>query len=249
MTLRALLRRTGFDVQRYPRQGPLEYHLRTLGIQTVIDVGANEGRFARGLRDGGFRGRIISFEPIAETFARLQEAAAGDRSWECHPFALGDADADATITVAESTEFSSFLPIESFVQALHPTATAARQERVKVRTLDGLFDQLRLDDQKLWLKSDTQGFEKLVLEGARQHLGAFEGVQLELSLRPIYEGQPSFEEMVQYMRTRGFLLSDLLRGFSNHESWELFEVDGLFVNHQLAVSERPAPDGSIDRRP
>ncbi len=224
-------------MRRYPPQGPLEYHLRTLGIETVVDVGANEGRYARGVRGGGFQGRIVSFEPIASTFARLQETAAGDANWECHRFAVGDTNGEAEITVAESTEFSSFLAIESFVRDLHPTAVAARHERVQVRTLDGLFEQLRFDDQKLWLKCDTQGFEKQVLDGVRQHLGAFEGVQLELSLRPLYKGQPSFDEMIELMRGQGFVLSDLLRGFSNE--WELLEVDGLFVNRQLANSARP----------
>ena len=243
--LRQLLRRLGYDLHRHPARGPLHYHLETLGIDTILDVGANEGRYATGVRAHGFRGRVISFEPLPSAFGALKVASARDTLWQCHQMALGDVDGEREITVAAATEFSSFLPMEDFVEGLHPTARAAGRERVRVRTLDGLFPELRLDDEKLWLKCDTQGFERQVLEGARHHLHRFEGVQLELSLRSLYAGQPTFEAMVGYMRDHGFVLSDLLRGFSNDAAWELFEVDGLFVNRRIKCT---APDGRTARR-
>src|SRR5690349_14679263 len=56
--LRQMLRRLGYDVHRHPVRGPLHYHLETLGIDTILDVGANEGRYATSVRAHGFRGRI-----------------------------------------------------------------------------------------------------------------------------------------------------------------------------------------------
>jgi hypothetical protein len=108
------------------------------------------------------------------------------------------------------------------------------RERVEIRALDGVFPDLQLAGRKAWLKSDTQGFELQVLEGARECLHAFAGVQLELSLRPLYSGQPGFEQMIQEMRGRGFVLSDLVRGFA--DGWELLEVDGLFVRSGVRQS-------------
>jgi FkbM family methyltransferase len=234
-SVRRLIRRSGFDVRRHPDPGALGFHLRALGVETIVDVGANEGRYARHVREIGFRGRIISFEPLAGTFARLQAASAGDDLWECHQCALGAADAETDIAVSECTEFSSFLPLQSFAQALHPTARPVRRERVQVRALDGMIAGLGLAGRTAWLKSDTQGFELQVLEGARACLDAFTGVQLELSLRPIYDGQPGFEQVVGEMGRRGFVLSDLLRGFA--DGWELLEVDGLFVRAGMRQSK------------
>ena len=233
-SFRHLLRRTGYDIRRHPDPGALGFHLRTLEVDTVLDVGANAGRYATAVRRIGYRGRIISFEPLREPFARLEAASAADDRWECHRCALGAADAETEINVSDCTEFSSFLPIHGFARDVHPTSGATRRELVPIRSLDGMFADLQLDGGTLWLKSDTQGFELQVLEGARQCLDAFVGVQLELSLRPLYSGQPGFEEVVGEMRRRGFVLSDLVRGFA--DNWELFEVDGLFVRRGVRQS-------------
>ena len=47
--------------------------LRERGINLVLDVGANEGWFGVRLRASGYRGRIVSFEPLEEMFAYAQE--------------------------------------------------------------------------------------------------------------------------------------------------------------------------------
>src|SRR2546430_1727331 len=58
--------------------------MKKSGIDLVIDVGANQGQFARTMRDQlGYRGRIVSFEPLTHAFAALLRTAAGDPSWSC----------------------------------------------------------------------------------------------------------------------------------------------------------------------
>jgi hypothetical protein len=75
-----------------------EVHLRNLlrhyAINCVVDVGANEGQFATGLRQLGYPGRIVSFEPQSGPMAVLQQRAAGDPQWEVHAFGLGEAVAE-----------------------------------------------------------------------------------------------------------------------------------------------------------
>ena len=70
----------GLHVGRYPPVDSLAYHLKTLlrqlEIDCVLDVGAHEGEFSGFLRDLDYAGEIISFEPVAASFAKLTRADA-----------------------------------------------------------------------------------------------------------------------------------------------------------------------------
>src|SRR5690349_12763044 len=79
----------GYQLQRYPGLYSYDRHLRmlltTLAINCVIDVGAHEGEFYRAVRNAGYTGRIVSFEPFPPSFARLQARAARDPDWRGYP--------------------------------------------------------------------------------------------------------------------------------------------------------------------
>src|SRR5512132_480081 len=63
-------------------------HLRGLferyAIDCVLDVGANVGQYGTELRHAGYRGRLLSFEPVPAPAARRRQAAAGDPEWTVH---------------------------------------------------------------------------------------------------------------------------------------------------------------------
>ncbi|MFZ0497148.1 MAG: hypothetical protein WBE80_05265 [Methylocella sp.] len=53
--------------------------MRDRKITLVLDIGANKGQYGKSLRDTiGYKGRIVSFEPLREAFAILQQTAASD---------------------------------------------------------------------------------------------------------------------------------------------------------------------------
>ena len=78
------------------------------------------------------------------------------------------------------------------------------------------------------LKIDTQGFELEVLNGAAELLKKIQGVQLEMSLTPMYEGAPSFQALHDYMSERGFELWGLDSVFSDPKTRRLYQVDATF---------------------
>ena len=171
-------------------------------IDTVIDVGANIGQFGEGLRAEGFRGKIVSFEPIASVFQELAKKAAADGNWEAHRCGLGSASGTAQINVSELTVFSSILNMTS-TASLHDSRTAVtRTEEIEIRTLDQVAARLT---GNILLKIDAQGYEKHVIEGGSQTIPRVLGIQLELPVIRVYEGEWQFHEALKYMADIGFM--------------------------------------------
>ena len=79
-------------------------------IDVVLDVGANVGQFGASLRAQGYRGKIVSYEPISTVYQTLAATTATDLEWEINNFALGLKTEYVTINVSRSSEFSSILP-------------------------------------------------------------------------------------------------------------------------------------------
>jgi FkbM family methyltransferase len=171
-------------------------------IDTVIDVGANVGQFGEGLRAEGFRGKIISFEPIASVYQELAKKAAADGNWEAHRCGLGAQAGTAQIHVSELTVFSSILDMTN-TASLHDSRTAVtRTEEIEIRTLDQVAAGLT---GNILLKIDAQGYEKHVIEGGSRTIGRVLGIQLELPVIRVYEGEWQFHEALKYMADIGFM--------------------------------------------
>src|SRR4051812_45532738 len=119
---RRLVRRSGFDICRFP--GRQFGHLRqrvvsSRGVTVVLDVGANRGQWGQEIRTWGYIGRLVSFEPGRDAFQYLARVAAADPRWEIRRVALGDRPRDVVLNVAGNAgASSSVLPmLESHRQA------------------------------------------------------------------------------------------------------------------------------------
>jgi FkbM family methyltransferase len=200
-----------------------------LEIDVVLDVGANAGQFAHGLRrDLAFEGRICSFEPLNVPFRRLQSRAAEDPDWQAFNFALGDVGGTATINVAANSESSSLLEmLPSHVEAA-PQSKFVGTEDVEVRKLDAIFDDLCQPGESVYLKIDTQGFEGRVLQGADRSLPKIDTVQVEMSLTPLYSSELSFDELYQLLLGKGYDMVGLEPGFTNPQTGQLLQTDAIF---------------------
>lgn len=191
----------------------LRHMLQQLQIDTILDIGANEGGYHRLLRQYvGYRGRIVSFEPVPAVYARLAEKVAGDSLWTGHQLALGDVDGQLEINVTQRTTMSSFLRRDEsrlknlgYDHLLNVT-DVVRTEPVTVRRLDSVFGEVVPGGQnaRIFLKCDTQGFDMQVIAGAEQTLAHVMALQIELSIRPIYAGAPDYVQVLQSMSARGF---------------------------------------------
>jgi FkbM family methyltransferase len=207
-------------------------HLRRFfqhfGVDCVFDVGANVGQYANMLRQRvGYRGPIISYEPVPEVAAKLRSVAASDHSWTVEELALGATTGQAGFNVFAGPEFGSLHPTSNLA-VQHFPGRARLQRRIEVRT-GTLADELARYQAKLgfkrpYLKMDTQGHDLSVAAGAGDRLRDFVGLQSELAIHRLYEGAPSYEESLQFYRDRGFELSALVPNNLGHFP-RLFEID------------------------
>jgi FkbM family methyltransferase len=235
-TLKAAIRKAanaiGYDIVGYDGNNPrrrLAGLLARHRIHVILDVGANEGHFGWDMRELGYRDRIVSFEPMTDAFRRLQTAAAGDSAWQAVQCGLGAQDEQRAINIAANSQSSSFLPMLEAHREAAPESAYKAREQVMVRRLDGLFADYCKPGESAFLKIDTQGFERQVLDGAGPVLGQVPLLQLECSLVPLYEGADTMEELVGLARELGYAPIDILPTFHHKDSGHLMQADILFV--------------------
>lgn len=135
--MKKLLWRRGLELR--PRRPNLVQFLESRKIDVFLDVGANTGQTGLQLREQGYRGRIVSFEPVKDVFERLKRVADRDGNWEAQNFALGSASAPMLIKISESTIYSSMLDQTPEAQRYDRSAKIQREENVEVRRLDDIF--------------------------------------------------------------------------------------------------------------
>ena len=203
--------------------------LQKFGIDLVLDVGANTGQFTSELRQCGYTGRIVSFEPLSQAHGELLQASAGDHNWDVYPrCALGDHEGVVEINIAGNSQSSSILPMLESHRSAAPESAYQGKERVAIKTLDAAAGQYLKDARATFLKIDTQGFEWQVLDGARDTLPQVKGILVELSLVPLYEGQHLWREVIARLEAEGFTLWAFKPVFSDQATGRTLQVDGIF---------------------
>jgi FkbM family methyltransferase len=226
---RSLALATGFEIRRIgggPRPGIAAF-LASREVDLVLDVGANIGQFAMEIRGAGYTGEIVSFEPIGAVFEALKRHAALDRKWHVHNLALGEAPGEASINVSHATVYSSILPLTAAGAAFDARAQYVGGEIVEMARLDDIASGFA--GRTMFLKIDVQGFEKQVLAGARETLRKIKGVQLEISLEPLYSGSWPASEAIAFMEAVGFVIAQMeIVNHRRKDPVSALEIDCLF---------------------
>ena len=204
-------------------------------INVIIDVGAHAGSTGSYFRGIDFKGRIISFEPIPEMFSLLEKKAKTENLWECYQFALGNETGTKKFHINSNSYTSSFLTESHILKNVEKSLHRVREIDVHVRRLEDLFPEICSSIDSIFLKIDTQGFEKQVIEGVGKYLQYISLVKLEVSLVPLYDNEPLIEEMIGLMWTKGFTPISI----QPHASPILHQLqaDMIFLNKNKMLSE------------
>jgi FkbM family methyltransferase len=230
--IRKLIRKTGFDIVKYNYEShPIARRLKLLenyNINIVLDVGANIGQYAKKLIANGFTGKIVSFEPLSEAFRILTINAQSYNSWIVKNLALGDKECKTNINVSANSQSSSILSMLPKHEIAELDSKYINKEEIQLTKLDLIFNDIYSKGQNIYLKLDTQGFEKKIIDGAEKSLNYIDTIQIEMSLIPLYEEGLLFNEMYELITGKGYTMVSIEPGFSDKETGQLYQVDGIF---------------------
>lgn len=204
--------------------------LRHYRMNCVFDVGANIGQYGQQLRAHGYRGRIVSFEPVSAVADKLRQATEDDPDWWVRPFALGREDRTDSINVVHGS-MSSLLAPTAFGNTRYKRFRKTRSEEITLRRLDGLLDEALdgIDDPRPYLKLDTQGFDLEAYAGAGERIREFVGMQSEVALMQIYEGMPRMDEAIRTYEADGFEITGMYPVTREESTGRVLEFDCVMV--------------------
>ena len=230
-----LARRLGYDLTpRRKAKSPnaqLVAVLQHFRITCVLDVGANVGQYGSMLREWGYPGRIVSFEPQADAHRALERRTAADPAWQvAPPMALGARagpsrarglgrvrhelgpapERAAAPGLAELRRGAQGDGAAAAVSTRSPGRTCARTTACSSRSTP------RATTRRSW-PAPAGLIERLT------------GIQLEMALVPLYEGERGFRGQLDDLAALGFEPWLFLPGYFERKLARQLQVDGVFM--------------------
>ncbi|HEY4289595.1 MAG TPA: FkbM family methyltransferase [Puia sp.] len=226
------LRRTGNQLVSYPDRESLRHLqiLESFKINKILDIGGNVGGYGHFLMSIlGYKGKLISFEPVSAAFNELEARSKKHAQWSVVKSAIGNMDGEIEINIAANKGLSSSIAdmLPTHIENA-PEAQYVSKEKVPIRKLDSIFDQYVEPGDNVFLKIDTQGYEKNVLDGAEKSLPRIKGIQVEMSLVPLYSGEMLFPDMLSHLTSKGYMMFHMEPVFTSPTTGQLLQVDGMF---------------------
>ncbi len=227
---KSCLRRTfnlcGLDVKKI-RFKPYQW-LQDKNINTILDIGANTGQFAKQFNKLLPDAKIYSFEPLEICYNKLMENMGDVSQFQAFNIALGDINGETNIYKNDYTPSSSLLPIGQIHKEAFPFTKNVTAETIKIRRLDDALGELDITDNIL-VKIDVQGTEDKVILGGEVFLRKASIIILETSFQALYEGQILFDGIYDLLREKGFAYAGSEHTLRNPQNGSILQNDSIFI--------------------
>ncbi|MBT8387788.1 MAG: FkbM family methyltransferase [Ignavibacteria bacterium] len=202
--------------------------LQEFGINTILDVGANEGQFAIMMNKIMYNVAIYSFEPIEHCFEELLNNTKNFDRINCFNVALGNEIKDDTIYHNIFSPSSSLLEMNLLHKKAFPYTQDSVKEQIKISTLDEMRDSMEWK-KKILLKIDVQGYEMEVLKGAETSLENIDLIMVETSFFELYKKQPLFNDVYNLLYAKGFRFVGNFDQIVEPNTGRVLQADAIFI--------------------
>ena len=142
--------------------------------------------------------------------------------------AIGEENGEIEIQIAGNSQSSSVLDMLDTHVRVAPDSKYIGKEKVALRKLDSIAPDYMDSNSIAFIKIDTQGYETQVMNGAKKLMSQIVGLQVEISLVPLYKGQCLFDGMLKKLKKDGFELWSISPVFSDPNTAQLLQVDATF---------------------
>lgn len=234
LLVKKVLQGVGIDITRTARKPQHTLlGIRHLPILSIIDVGANQGQFAKRMTAVFPKAQIFSFEPLPEPFTSLKKWAEQRTDNQVVAFNVALGDQEGTIEMllhSEHSPSSSILRTTKLCNELYPFTSQQVSVPVHLRTLDKfLTEQSLLLVPDILIKLDVQGYEDRVIRGGQETFEKAIACIVEVNLDSLYEGQADFERILQSLGELDYRYAGNLEQRYAKDGHVIF-IDALFVH-------------------
>lgn len=204
-------------------------------IRSVIDIGANVGKFSNYYSDFLPNAKFYAFEPIKSVYAQLQKNTAG-LNIECFQLALGNSSEDATINVNDFSPSSSLLAVDE-IHDRNFGHKENQKELIRIERLDDVLRDVNVEDN-IFVKIDVQGVEDLTIAGGVKTLARAKLALIEVSYVPLYKEQCLFGDIFKMLAGLGFEFHGCLQQVCDKDDGSILYGDALFINHSIGKNPK-----------
>lgn len=205
-------------------------------IDFVFDIGANAGQYYKRLRqDVGYKGQIVSFEPVPELVESMNNLKATDPLLIVEQVAITDFTGAAKFLKMKNSQFSSLKTPNHEKTDLFRDMNIVKEEiEVPCSTLTEKYHSYKekLGFKNPFLKMDTQGNDVTVIRGGLPVIQEFCAFQSELNVVPIYDSSVDFREALYFYENLGFSISSLFLPNRGHFP-DLVDIDVVMINNSI----------------
>jgi FkbM family methyltransferase len=199
-------------------------YLENNNVDLVIDIGASIGNFSYGVRKGGFDGKIISIEPIYESYLVLRKRSLNDSNWEVFNLAISDLDGEIQFYISDNYVSSSAKNILNKHIIECPESEIIEKRTVVSNSISNFIRINAPDFKNIFIKLDTQGYDLDILNSMND-FNDIKGIKIETSLIPLYSDSGLYTDTLSFLLNRGFRLWDVIPGFRSSKNSRLLQCD------------------------
>ncbi|HEY4196550.1 MAG TPA: FkbM family methyltransferase, partial [Mucilaginibacter sp.] len=168
--------------------------------------------------------RIYAFEPVKESFERLEKAVKGIEQIEIFNNAAGDKNETIEIPIYSEPTIATLKPHEYGMPAI-------AHEKIKVIRLDEFFTGHHIGKIDI-LKIDVEGFELQVLRGTGQYLEKVNCIIVEVGYVRC-DTKTHFTDMDKFMEDNGFYLFNIYELMPMHnDKGQLCYSNNVYLRHK-----------------